>query len=58
MEYICKVLQGIDGEPYILLPDELMESRDWQEDDTIVWAEQEDGSFILRKLQDDSSNEA
>jgi bifunctional DNA-binding transcriptional regulator/antitoxin component of YhaV-PrlF toxin-antitoxin module len=58
MKHILEVLQGIDGEPYIQLPDELMEGRDWQEGDTIVWTEQEDGSFLLRKLQDDSSNEA
>jgi hypothetical protein len=47
-----------DGELYIDLPDELMEQMGWNEDTELVWAESEDGSWILKKKEnDDTCNE-
>ncbi len=47
-----------DGELYIDLPDEIMEQMGWTEDTELVWAESEDGSWILKKKEnDDTGNE-
>jgi hypothetical protein len=56
--FVVGVLEGVDGELYIQLPDEVIENTAWKPDDIITWAEQPNGSFLLRKSIDDSSNEA
>jgi hypothetical protein len=39
-----------DGEDLVLpLPEELLEELGWQTGDTLLWIEQDDGSWILRK---------
>lgn len=55
MTFACEVLEGVDGELYIQLPEELLEQLGWDADDSIQWLENQDKSFTLRKIADDSS---
>ena len=57
-EYRLTVKENEDGELYIELPDELMQTFGWSEETSLVWVEQEDGSIVLKEEVDDSSNEA
>jgi hypothetical protein len=42
-----------DGEDVILpFPDELLATTGWQEGDTLLWIDNEDGSWTLRKTND------
>ena len=48
-----------DGEDLILpFPNELMERQGWQEGDTLEWIDTGDGSWTLRKVDDDTQTEA
>lgn len=57
MNYHCVVQEDENGDAYIVFPDEMIEELGWAVGDTLVWSI-EDGRCILRKRQDDSSNEA
>lgn len=47
-----------DGGDLILpFPDELMECQGWQEGDTLEWIDNGDGSWTLRKVDDDTQTE-
>jgi bifunctional DNA-binding transcriptional regulator/antitoxin component of YhaV-PrlF toxin-antitoxin module len=39
----------VDDEGVLTFPDELMDQLDWQPGDTLVWIDNEDGSFTLKK---------
>ena len=42
-----------DGDDVILpFPDELLATTGWQEGDTLIWIDNEDGSWTLRKVDD------
>lgn len=57
MNYNTLVKQTEDGELYIDLPPEMMESLGWDEDTVLEWRVYDDGTIALGKA-DDSSNEA
>lgn len=57
MSYTLKVEEGVDGELYIRLPDEVLEELGWSIDDILEWSENDNRSFILRKVNNDSSTE-
>ncbi len=57
MSYRCEVQEDVYGNAYIVFPDEMMRELEWAEGDTLTWSV-EDSRLILRKRQDDSSNEA
>jgi lipopolysaccharide assembly outer membrane protein LptD (OstA) len=40
-----------DGEYYITLPDDLLETANLKEGDQIEWIEQDEGSYILQKVK-------
>ena len=42
-------MDAITGEYFITFPDELVEKLDWQEGDTLIWSDNYDGSFTIRK---------
>jgi bifunctional DNA-binding transcriptional regulator/antitoxin component of YhaV-PrlF toxin-antitoxin module len=45
-----------EGEDVILpFPDELLATTGWQEGDTLLWIDNEDGSWTLRKTNDSES---
>lgn len=46
---IIDVSVGPDGSPYLLFPDDLLEDLGWGEGDQIVWIDNKDGSFTLKK---------
>lgn len=48
---MTEILVGDDG--ILNLPDEIMEKTGWKEGDELVWEDQGDGSFILKKHYDD-----
>lgn len=52
------VKEDENGELYIDLPDELMESMGWDIDTELIWTVYDDGKIGLRKRTDDNSNEA
>jgi hypothetical protein len=43
-------LDGLSGECYIELPDDLLEVANLKEGDTIEWIDRKDGSFEMRKV--------
>jgi hypothetical protein len=43
-------IDGISGEYYIQIPDDLMEAAGIKEDDLVEWIDRKDGSFELRKV--------
>lgn len=45
--YTVPVLEIDENDLGIELPDELMEDMGWEAGDTIVWTEQENGSWLL-----------
>lgn len=47
--WICDV----DEEGVLIFPDELWELMGWKEGDTVEFIDQKDGSFILRKIEEE-----
>ena len=43
-------LDGLTGECYIQLPDDLLEAAGLKEKDTVEWIDRKDGSFEMRKV--------
>jgi hypothetical protein len=39
----------MDGELYLELPNNFIKELGWSEGDTLVWTENDDGSYTLRK---------
>lgn len=58
MKYVVTAQKYDDDSVYIELPNEMLEELDWAEGDTISWVEAENGSYTLRKVKYDPSNEA
>lgn len=50
------VKEDENGELYIELPDELVETMGWDEATELVWIIAEDGTIGLRKRIDDPNN--
>jgi bifunctional DNA-binding transcriptional regulator/antitoxin component of YhaV-PrlF toxin-antitoxin module len=44
------------GDLIMPLSDEILESAGWKEGDTLQWIDNEDGSWILRKLDASSTD--
>lgn len=40
----------VTGEVILPLPDDLMEFQGWRNGDTLEWIENDDGSWIIRKI--------
>jgi hypothetical protein len=53
--YTVKVEESADGNLYIPLPDELLEHTGWTEDDTVLWTDNNDGTFTIGKANDSST---
>lgn len=43
----------IDEDGILTFPDELMDSLGWKEGDTLEWIDNQDGSFTLKKLEEE-----
>lgn len=52
-KYITEIEEDENGEPVITFPDELMFSMGWKEGDTILFKENDDGTFSLFKLKEE-----
>lgn len=48
-KYIVAVQEAEDGELFIELPEDVLETLDLAEGDMVRWTPQDDGSFILTK---------
>ena len=44
-------IDGSSGEYFVQFPDELLEITEWQENDTLEWIDNKDGTFILQKIE-------
>ena len=44
------------GDQILEFPDDLMESAGWKEGDKIEWIDNKDGSWTLRKKEDDAGS--
>ncbi|MCA3989863.1 hypothetical protein [Vibrio vulnificus] len=42
------------GEHYFDITDEYLEELDWQAGDSVIWTQNEDGSFSLTKKENES----
>jgi bifunctional DNA-binding transcriptional regulator/antitoxin component of YhaV-PrlF toxin-antitoxin module len=51
MSYILEVQEDENGEPFIILPEEVLEDLGWQEGDVLDWKVKGEG-IILSKLND------
>lgn len=49
--YTVSVQTALDDEAFIELPEEMLESVGWKEGDTINWKDNEDGSWVLTKVE-------
>jgi hypothetical protein len=45
-------VDGLSGECFVTLPDELLELKGWGENDQIQWIVREDGSYELQKVNE------
>lgn len=58
MKYTLTVQKDPDTEDLILeFPDSLMESTGWKVGDTLEWVPQDNGSWVLRKYQEQDQND-
>jgi hypothetical protein len=51
MSYVLEVQEDENGEPFIILPEEVLEDLGWQEGDVLDWKVKGEG-IILSKLND------
>ena len=51
MSYVLEVQEDENGDPFIVLPEEVLESLDWHEGDALDWRIKGEG-FIISKLND------
>jgi bifunctional DNA-binding transcriptional regulator/antitoxin component of YhaV-PrlF toxin-antitoxin module len=51
MSYILEVQEDENGEPYIILPDEVTEDLGWQEGDLLNWDVRGNG-IVISKVND------
>jgi bifunctional DNA-binding transcriptional regulator/antitoxin component of YhaV-PrlF toxin-antitoxin module len=56
MNYVLEVQEDENGEPFIILPDEVLENLDWHEGDMLDWKVKGDG-IIISKLNDPAGYE-
>jgi bifunctional DNA-binding transcriptional regulator/antitoxin component of YhaV-PrlF toxin-antitoxin module len=56
MSYILEVEQDENGEPFITLPDEILEDLGWQEGDVLDWDVRGNG-IVLSKVSDPAGYE-
>jgi bifunctional DNA-binding transcriptional regulator/antitoxin component of YhaV-PrlF toxin-antitoxin module len=56
MSYILEVQEDENGEPYITLPDDVIEELGWQEGDVLNWDVRGEG-IVLSKVNDPSGYE-
>jgi bifunctional DNA-binding transcriptional regulator/antitoxin component of YhaV-PrlF toxin-antitoxin module len=56
MTYILEVQEDDNGDPYITLPEEIMEELCWQEGDILNWDVRGEG-IVLSKVHDASGYE-
>lgn len=47
----------VDEEGVLTLPDEVWKSLGWQHEDVVEWIEQEDGTFLLVKVDDSNGSD-
>lgn len=43
-----------EGEHYFEIPDEYLKELDWQAGDSVIWTQNDDGSFSLTKEENES----
>jgi bifunctional DNA-binding transcriptional regulator/antitoxin component of YhaV-PrlF toxin-antitoxin module len=48
----------IDADGVLTLPDEVWQLLGWKEGDTLEWIDQDDGSFLLVKQEDEETIDA
>jgi len=51
MSYILEVEEDENGDPFITLPDEILEELGWQEGDVLEWDVKGNG-IVLNKVND------
>ena len=56
MSYILEIQEDKNGELFIIFPDDLAESLDWQEGDILEWKLKGNG-LVLSKLNDSAGYE-
>ena len=49
--FTLEVQHTDEGEAYIQFPEETMAGLGWKEGDTVIWADNEDGSYTLTKKE-------
>jgi bifunctional DNA-binding transcriptional regulator/antitoxin component of YhaV-PrlF toxin-antitoxin module len=48
-------VQQSDEDYYIELPPEIWDELGWQVGDTVIWTDQKDGSWVIRKKDEGST---
>lgn len=47
----------VDDDGILQLPDDMLKELGWNEGDLLEWIEQDDGSFLLKKVDDAKEEE-
>ena len=53
--YTAPVEVDSDGDLILVFPDDLLEAMDWNEGDTLLWKQLDDGTWSLAKREDSDS---
>lgn len=54
--WTLEVQQYEDGEYFIEFPDDVLQEAGWKEGDVIKWSDNGDGSWTLKKLDENHEN--
>lgn len=52
VKYTLQIEEDENGEPFLTLPEELLNQMGWDPGDVLMWDEHHDGSWLLRKMKD------
>ena len=50
--FIGKVVEDENGELILVFPDEMINTLDWNEDTALEWINNNDGTFTIKKVED------
>lgn len=53
--YEAPIQVDSDGDLILVFPDELLAAMDWNEGDTLVWTQNDDGTWTLKRNENSDS---
>ena len=53
--YIAPIQSDSDGDLILVFPDELLAAMDWNEGDTLIWTQNDDDTWTLKRNENSNS---